>query len=193
MALTNCSRCGAEIGAIGGVCPNCAKPIRGNSEASRRRALFFACLWLTGVATVAFMAHNSPSARTEGRSATNAESAPTPGALPPSHIDEVAKPSSTSQQNDDGVKVYYLTMGFPCAVDEATLGVMAGAITSKDEEALQGLQDRGLTLWLTEGTKFQGLPFPHGVVLGYVRSGRNIGKECYLMNDVCLLYTSRCV
>jgi hypothetical protein len=63
--------------------------------------------------------------------------------------------------------------------------MMGQVLLDKDLAALQGLEDSGKTLFLARGTKFEGLDFPDDLVLGYVKSGRNIGRECYIFK-VCL-------
>lgn len=140
------------------------------------------------VFVVSKMVVDSTSSRSAGNSVT-----PTPSSSAGNSVTASTPTPRTPEatpSRDTGVKMYYLAMGFPCAKEESTVGVLAGALVDRDEEALKGLEEQGKTLWLDEGTKFQGLDF-QGLVLGYVRSGRNIGKECYLINDALTLTPPR--
>ena len=59
--------------------------------------------------------------------------------------------------------------------------MMASAIRDGDSEALQGLLERGKILKLTEGTRFLVDSYEDGFAWGFVRSGRNVGEDCYVI------------
>jgi predicted nucleic acid-binding Zn ribbon protein len=192
MLLLICKECGKPVTTDSRFCPHCGKNgFAKQGKKNRGLVAFFKGLmaFFAFVALVVLLVmlmspnssqHDSPvSATTQ---ATRDTIQPTPDTT------VTAEPQRTAPP-DNGIKMYYTIMPAPCAVDRSTIGTMAGVISDRDAEGLQGLEESGKVLILAEGTKFEGLPFPDGLILGYARSGRHIGKECYMLQE--LLQTSR--
>ena len=185
MSLTVCKECGCafvpeeipvlvwgkQVSTDSRFCPHCGKNRLAKPGKTRGVVAFFA-FCLLAVLLVKLISPNS-SQHDSPSSATHT----TPDSTAP------ASPQWTPPA-DDGVKMYYTIMPAPCAVDRSTVGTMAGVISDRDAEGLQGLEENGKVLILAEGTRFEGLNFPGGLILGYVRSGRNIGKECYMLTEL---------
>lgn len=76
--------------------------------------------------------------------------------------------------------IRYTTVESPCAVDLSAYRNTVQAIRTQDHEALDGLLERGQILKLSRSTKFEVSDEREGYAWGFVRSGRHIGKDCYL-------------
>jgi hypothetical protein len=77
--------------------------------------------------------------------------------------------------------IRYLTVTAPCAVDRGALGSIVTAIRERDQEAVIGLIQRDKAYSLAKGVKFDVSTDSEGVSWGFVRSGRNIGENCYVL------------
>lgn len=97
----------------------------------------------------------------------------------------VPLPSPAPPPRDYGSKMYRTVAATPCAVDHDTWKTLAQVLQERDGEALQALEEQGKILMLSGGTKFYGWSEPDGdgLVYGYVKSGRNIGKACYQLKE----------
>src|SRR5689334_19147235 len=79
-------------------------------------------------------------------------------------------------------KFQYVKIQSPCAVDRDTKRLVARAILDRDTEALTGLVERGKVLVLERGVRFEPVvPEKDGFVWGWVRSGRQVGRDCYMV------------
>jgi hypothetical protein len=77
--------------------------------------------------------------------------------------------------------ILYTSIAAPCAVDEESAHSTIAAIRDKDMEAIDGLKERGKVLALSVGTKFEPSgSAPEGFAWGFVRSGRNVGRDCFI-------------
>lgn len=73
----------------------------------------------------------------------------------------------------------YVKFDTVCAVDRYAESSIARAYTTKDEQALLGLVQREKAIYLTKGTRFDvSSSDGNGFVFGFVRSGREIGRDC---------------
>lgn len=170
MLLRICKECRKQVNADSRFCPHCGK--NGFAKQGENWGLM-AFLAFLALAALLVMLMSPNSSQHDSPASTTRQTTP----------DSTATAKRTPSA-DDGVRIYYTIMPAPCAVDRSTVGTMAGVISDRDAEGLQGLEESGKVLILAEGTKFKGLTFPDGLILGYVRSGRNIGKECYMLQEL---------
>src|ERR1017187_6352515 len=82
------------------------------------------------------------------------------------------------------VDIRYVAMNAPCSLERSARAMMVEAVRTGDTEALAGLIERGRLARLLAGTKFEvsdPVPDDYGLVWGFVRSGREIGRDCYMV------------
>ena len=80
--------------------------------------------------------------------------------------------------------IYQVAVQTPCALDRDARNAIGGAIASGDEEAILGLIERGKAVLLPKGTRFELSSDEDFWAWGFVRSGRQVGRDCYLPKAV---------
>ena len=76
----------------------------------------------------------------------------------------------------------YVRLQAPCAVDSDAIVQVSGALKSREADALlQGLFESGKVVALEPGAKFEVIAERNGYSQGLVRSGREIGRDCYTL------------
>lgn len=94
-----------------------------------------------------------------------------------------ADPLPSTQQIANGI--YQTKITAPCAVDRDAIASMAQAVKDRDQDAIEGLEERKQIYILKEGTRFEVAgAAPVGVAWGFVRSGRYSGENCYAFAKV---------
>jgi hypothetical protein len=79
------------------------------------------------------------------------------------------------------IGIRYLAVNATCAPSQSAAYSMIRALREKDMEAIQGLMDRGKIFMLTVGTRFEVSDYrTAGFAWGFVRSGHEVGRDCYL-------------
>ena len=77
--------------------------------------------------------------------------------------------------------IRYLAIDATCAPSKSAASDMLRAVREKDLEAIQGLIDRGQIFAVTAGTRFEVSDYRTApFAWGFVRSGRETGRDCYL-------------
>jgi hypothetical protein len=97
-----------------------------------------------------------------------------PGQSPTGPVPKTAAPSSD-------VVIRYVKMNAPCALGRSSAAAVSDAIRARDDDALQGLLERGKIVRLAAGTRFEWESSSDGLVWGFVRSGRETGRDCYIL------------
>src|ERR1041385_7422835 len=80
--------------------------------------------------------------------------------------------------------MYTVAVQTPCALDRDARNAIGGAIASTDEEPILGLIERGKAVLLPKGTRFELSSDEDFWAWGFVRSGRQVGRDCYLPKAV---------
>ncbi len=79
------------------------------------------------------------------------------------------------------IGVRYLEIDSPCAPSRSDAVTMLNAVRENDSQAVQVLTEDGKIFMLAAKTRFEvsnyGTP---GFAWGFVRSGRQIGRDCYI-------------
>jgi hypothetical protein len=88
--------------------------------------------------------------------------------------------ASVSAPSPTGIQ--YVKHNLPCALDKDAKPSILRAIITQDNEALAGLVERGKAIMLAQGTRFDAaVPEGDGFVWGHVRTGRQMGRDCSIM------------
>src|SRR4051794_36502671 len=80
--------------------------------------------------------------------------------------------------------IYYTTIDAPCALNADALSSLTAAIRDQDQAAIKGLVDRGKLLALAKGTRFEASSDEAPWEWGFVRSGRETGRTCYILRFI---------
>jgi hypothetical protein len=102
-------------------------------------------------------------------------------------VSSVANSSPTSTRETLSPKmdgIYYTRVAVPCAIDDSARAALGRAIADNDEEAVQGLMARDKAVLLTKGTRFEVSSDEAPWAWGFVRSGRETGRDCFVPKGV---------
>ena len=91
-----------------------------------------------------------------------------------SQSETVTAPASTGIQ--------YVKSNAVCATDHDAKPLILRAYVTRDDQALLGLVERDKALLLMKGTRFDvSSSDGDGFLFGFVRSGRQVGRDCSIM------------
>jgi hypothetical protein len=80
------------------------------------------------------------------------------------------------------IGIQYVKLNAVCATDLDAKPLIRQAYVTQDNDALVGLVQRDKAILLMKGTRFDAsVPDGDGFVFGFVRSGRQIGRDCSIM------------